>query len=562
MPYYKKRDPESYRGNTPESEARRLANLKRGDREKTPEEAKAEAIRYREAKKKLQKIDIIEFATDPDYLGLSFKKRPVQKIILKALYGLPLNKKEIKIFKILTKGKGKYIPGREKLELIACLGARSGKSFLVSICALYEATRDKWKKEVSKGENPYIVIIATREKQAKQIIGKNCLRMLENSPVLKRLKKKSTELELTLKNDVIITSGPCTTTAFRGIGICVLIMDEISFFRLEGARADIDIVNSLRPRQSQFKFNKWFLISTAGSKQGVFFEEFNKGFRQEDRLTIQANTRFVNPEIPQKFLNKEKARDVNNWSREFQAEFSEKLEAFFGFELIQKTFTLAGDLPYKSEYNYSLGLDQSGLSGKDRFALAISHKEGDIAIVDVVRSWETKDLDIILNDIEILAKTYHLNKASIDKYSKGYVENSFKKIGLEVLIRPPLAVVFVNLKSKMIQDKLQLPDRPDLKAGLKNTIAIYGKSNQLTIYHERGPEGHADEIDSVAGSIYEATREGEQDTGKLLDDMSENVKDSMKRGDCKRLSSQYAEEMDSLSDRDYGGPGSSTTPDW
>ena len=509
MPYVKKRSPESYRGNTPESEARRLANLKRGDRKKTPEEAKAEAIKYREAMKKLQEINVIQFATDPDYLGLSFEKRPVQEIILKALYGLPLDKKELKIFKILTKGKGKYIPGNEKLELIACLGARAGKSFLVSICALYEATRDKWKKELSKGENPYIVIIATRELQAKQIIGKNCLRMLRNSPVLKRLEKKSTELELTLKNGVIITSGPCTTTAFRGIAICVLIMDEIAFFKFEGKNQDEDIFNSLIPRQSQFEFYKTFLISTAGARQGLFFKEFDRGFRINDRLTIQAKTRFVNPLIPQKFLNKEKARDINNWKREFQAEFSEKLEAFFSFELMQKPFILGGDLPYKSGYNYSLGLDQSGLSGKDRFALAISHKEGDIAIVDVVRSWETKDLDIILNDIEILAKTYHLDKASIDKYSKGYVEASFKRINLEILIRPSLSVVFVDLKSKMIQDKLQLPDRPDLKAGLKNTIAIYGRSNQLTIYHERGPEGHADELDACAGSIYEVTREEE-----------------------------------------------------
>jgi len=530
MPWVKKRAPDTYRGKTTESEARRMANLKRGDREKTPEEAKAEAIKYREAKKKLQKINIIEFATDPDYLGLSFEKRPVQLIILKALYGLPLDKKELKIFKILTKGKGKYIPGREKLELIACLGARAGKSFLVSICALYEATRDKWKKELSKGENPYIVIIATRELQAKQIIGKNCLRMLENSPVLRRLKKKSTELELVLKNGVIIIASPCTTTALRGIPIAVLIMDEIAFFKLEGKNQDEEIFDSLTPRQSQFKFYKTFLISTAGARQGLFFKEFDRGFRIEDRLTIQANTRFVNPEIPQKFLNKEKARNVNNWKREFQAEFSEKLEAFFSFELMQKPFILGGDLPYKSEYKYSLGLDQSGLSGRDRFALAISHKEGDIAIVDIVRSWETKDLDTILNDIEILAKTYHLNEASIDKFSKGYVEHNFKTIGLEIKIRPSLSIVFVKLKSKMIQDKLQLPDRPDLKAGLKNTIAVYGRSNQLTIYHERGPEGHADEIDACAGSVFELTEEKKETTSELLDSVSENVKNEMRMG--------------------------------
>ena len=161
-------------------------------------------------------------------------------------------------------------------------------------------------------------------------------------------------------------------------------------------------------------------------------------------------------------------------------------------------------------------MDQSGLSGRDRFAASVSHREGDIAVVDVVRSWQTKDLDVILNEIGSLAKAYHLSVASIDKYSKGYVENSFKKIGLLVKIRPSLAVVFVVLKSKMIQDRLKLPDRPDLKAGLKNTIAIYNKSNQLTIIHERGPDGHADEADACAGSVYESVGKEEEKLGGIL----------------------------------------------
>jgi len=545
-----------------------MANLKQ-NQARTLEEMKKEAEKFQSQKKRLKDLNIIQFAENPVILGLSFKKRPAQKVILKTLYGLPCNKKELEIFKILTKGKGKYTPGKEKLELIACLGARSGKSFLVSICALYEATvgwmNKDWKKTISPGENIYICIIATREIQARQIIQTNCLRMLEHSPMLKNLILKSTDLEITLKNHVKIISGPCNSTALRGLPIVCLIMDEISFYRIEGPHADEIIFNSLRPRQAQFTGNKLFLISTAGSKQGIFFQYFDEGFKVEDRLTIQANTRFVNPEIPQKFLNKEKARDINNYMREFEAIFSEKLEAFFSFELIQRPFVLAGDLSYKSEYKYSLGLDQSGLSGKDRFALAISHKEGDLAIVDVVRSWETKDLDIILNEIEILAKTYLLNEASIDRYSKGYIEHSFKKIGIEIKIRPGLADVFVNLKAKMIQDKLQLPDRPDLKEGLKNTIAVYGKSNQLTIIHERGPEGHADEIDSVAGSIYEATREGESNTEKLLDEMSENIKNDMRIGRNKRLSSQYVDDIgDVRNPSGWNGPPGNPKPggDW
>ncbi|GAI96200.1 unnamed protein product, partial [marine sediment metagenome] len=52
--------------------------------------------------KDLQDIDIITFATDPRFLGLSFETRPAQEVLLRVLYGLPLEKKQIKIYRKLT----------------------------------------------------------------------------------------------------------------------------------------------------------------------------------------------------------------------------------------------------------------------------------------------------------------------------------------------------------------------------------------------------------------------------------------------------------------------------
>lgn len=483
---------------SPETEAKAKANLKRGNDPGSLEEITIKT-------KRIQDLDIIEFATDKDFLGLSFEKRPAQEVILRVLYGLPLNDDQKAIYKILTKGKGKYIPGQVKNEAVLALGARSGKSFIASICALYEATRGNYKKYVSKGEFVYICIVATRELQARKIIQENCLRMLKNSPVLSKWVKKSTDLEITLKNNVKIISGPCNSTALRGLPIAVLILDELAFYRIEGPKADESIFNSLRPRQAQFPDNKLFMISTAGAKQGLFFQFFNEGFRIFDRLTCQAPTSFVNPLIPKAFLDKEKARDIDNFMREFEAIFSEKLESFFTFEMIQRPFVLAGDIPYKGGNRYSLAFDQSGLSGRDRFACAISHSEKEKVLVDCVRSWASKDLESILNDIEKLKREYKIKKCLVDRYAKGYVENAFKKIGLEVEIRPALAEIYVTLKSLIMQDFLSLPDRPDLKNGMKNTLALYNKSNQLSIYHERGPTGHADELDAVASVVFDTS---------------------------------------------------------
>ena len=57
-----------------------------------------------------------------------------------------------------------------KNEAVLVLSTRSGKSFLVSVIALYDATRDTWKRYVAKNEDVYICVVATRELQAKMII--------------------------------------------------------------------------------------------------------------------------------------------------------------------------------------------------------------------------------------------------------------------------------------------------------------------------------------------------------------------------------------------------------
>jgi hypothetical protein len=495
-----------YEYHSPESEAAAKANLPQY-RKRTKEEIEKEAREFQSKRKSLKDLDIIQFAENPAMLGLSFAKRPVQRVILKAMYSLPLSEKELEIFKVLTKGKGRYKPGAEKTEAVMALGARSGKSFLASVCALYEAIvgwlNKPWKETLSVGEHVYVCIVATRELQARQIIQTNCLRMLRRSPLLKGLVKKSTELEITLRNYVKIISGPSNSTALRGLPIAVLILDELAFFRIQDSpNQDIIIFNSLRPRMAQFENCKLFMLSTAGAKQGLFFNYFNEGFRIEDRLTIQGTTEFCNPLIPKKFLEKEKIRDPDNFSREFNAEFSEKIESFFPFELTERPFVLAGDLKYKSGNTYYLGFDQSGLSGRDRFSLSIGHNEKEIVIIDVVRSWTTKDLESILNDIKELKNKYRINTCLVDKYAKGWVENAFKRISLEIETRPGLAEIYVVMKSLILKNKLNLPDRVDLRNGMKNTLAIYNKSNQLSIYHERGEFGHADELDSCCSAIY------------------------------------------------------------
>ena len=457
--------------------------------------------------KKLEQASIIEFATDPLFLGLSFKERPAQEVILRVIYGLPLNEDQSKIYRKITTNRKEFEAGIEKEEAILVLGARSGKSLLASIIALYEATRRKWAKYLNRGESGYIEVISTRQRQSEQIIGANCLRLMENSYNLKGLIRDSTQSELILRNNNRILSLPCNSTAGRGLPVICLILDEIAHFYTEGVKADETIFNALNPRRAQFPGSKLILISTPAAKQGLLWNFYEQGFKVPDRLTAQGETLFMNPLVDRKFLEKEKARDIDNYMREFLAKFCEKIEAFLSYELIENSFKLAGDLPFNPEYNYCAGIDASGLAGRDKFALAVSHNQENNIYVDKVISWNLKDPDPIMEDIKEIAGLYNFDKVSIDKYARGWVQNALEKIGLEVMIRPSLAEIYVNLKSLMIGDRLYLPDNKGIKRGFVNTQAYYGRNNALSIGHTRDSEGHADDCDAIATAVFEASRE-------------------------------------------------------
>lgn len=501
---------------TPETRAISQANL-------TPGRSKSKSKKPpKTPQKDLAKLNIIEFAENE--LGVSFKERPAQRVILKCLYGLKLTISEevdeIKIYNQLT---GKSEVNRdifeelvEKDEADWGIGARGGKSFLVSIIALYESIvrAAHWRKYLRKDEVGYAIITATRQKQCEDIIQASCTNLLQNSKLAYLIAEFPLKAELKLTNGLSIISSPCNSTAARGLPIFLLVFDEIAHYRTEGVKADYTIHSALRPRQAQFPGAKCLKITTVGAKQGLFWKEFDAGFEVPSRLTIQAATRIVNPVIPQPFIDKEYKRDPDNAEREFGAIFAETVSGFFEtcIDALKKCFSGASaeDMPYQSEFTYFAGIDQSGLSVKgDRWGFCISHFDRRInkVVVDVARSWQTKNLDTIVSEIALLCQTYHISELVADRYAIGFVENVFKPKGISIIVRELLPAIYTTFKTLVVADKLVLPDRKDLRDGLFLTQGFYGKSNTLSIGHERTTQGHADLADAVVTSCASASKE-------------------------------------------------------
>lgn len=498
----------SYHGKTPEAKARQMANLQCRWKKDRP----AKPVEDRFSLKRLQSIDVIEFAVE--CLGISFQERPAQEVVLRCLYGLPLSAEQVELYRKLTTNETVFEHNIEKTEACWAVGARGGKSMLSSVVALYESIcrGHIWQKYLQQGETGYCIIIATRQVQAEQIIQANCGRMLSNSKIAYMM-QDSWHSELLLKNGMRIASFPCNSTAARGLPIFQLIFDELAHYRIEGPKADEKIYSSLRPRQAQFPGAKCLKISTPAAKQGLLWDEFSEGFQVPSRLTIQADTRTLNPVVPQEFIDKEYKRDPDNAEREFGAKFAEQVQGFFAscIDALSNCFTLSAneDLPYSITNKYFAAIDQSGLSATgDRWAFTIAHKDQqrDKVMVDARRSWQTKDLDLILAEIALLCQVYRIKEVVIDRYAKGFVEAAFKAKGLSVIVRELLPVVYTTFKTLVIAGKVLLPDYKPLRTGLFLTQAYYGKSNTLSIGHERTRQGHGDEADSCTTACSEASK--------------------------------------------------------
>lgn len=501
-----RRTKDSYRCKSPEGRAKQLANLAKG-RGRPKNRPKILDTKVQLKINDIRDFDIIQFATG--VLKVSFRERPAQETILRAQYGLPLNDEQLEIYDKLTKGQ-KYIPGYERTEGIYVLGARSGKSFLSSIVALYESTvrEPRYRKYLNPGERGYVIIVATRLLQSQMIIGASCLRMLENSRIA-HFVEDAIACEILLKNSISILSLPCSSTAGRGLPICTLLLDEVAWYRQEGPKQDVEIFRALRPRMSQFRGAKFLAISTPASKQGLLYDLYEEGIDRDRptpaRLTVHGSTLEINPEVDPEFLESEKRRDPDNYSREFDAIFCEQVDSFFPSDKLLECFSLSGDVPFDSRYRYHCAVDQSGLSGRDRFAMSIAHRERDGMVVDVQRRWATKSGSRIIAEIKETVTPYGISSVSVDRYAGGWVKEAFERQGFEVTVRDLLPPIYVNMKSLVISGSLSLPDVKGLREGLLRTVAFYGKSNKLSIGHERTSEGHGDEADSAATAVWMAS---------------------------------------------------------
>ena len=453
---------------------------------------------------------IIEFVTDPQLLGLSLSQ--AQAVLLKSIYGLPLSKEELELFQQCT-GREKY-PGHAFGEVTVIAGARAGKdSRIAAPVAVYEAIFGDHERHLAKGERAIVPVVA-QDARATRIAFGYVRDYLTSSPLLAGMVEDVLSTEISLNNRLTVSCFPCTLRSLRGWSIPAGILDELGFYRLEGsADSDAEVQASIRRGMLNFPQPRLVKISTPYMKGGVLYEDFKNGFGKDnpDLLVWKASSLLMNPSLKPERLEREKRLDPTRFSREYEAEFADDLEAFLPAAWIEEAVVAERhELSAREGVQYVGAVDPSG-GGADAFTFCIVHSEGQNserrAVQDLIKGWARRgsqkvDLEGVVKGIAETLKSYKLSSVVGDKYSAGWVREAFQREGIRYENSEDKSKVYLEMEPLFATGRIDLLDHPQLVRELKTLERRPRPGGKTIVDHPRS--GHDDFANVLAVATFAA----------------------------------------------------------
>jgi hypothetical protein len=447
-------------------------------------------------------MNIIEFVEDRELVN-DLSLSPAQKMGLKAVYGLPLTTAERSLFKQTT-GLSKYVP-KEQSGVTFILGRRSGKSDkLASNIALYEACVREHK--LSVGETGVVMIVSSELKRQSRIVFDYCLGKLQRSKILKRMIKRTTSDEIELRNGISIQVYPCNIARIRGASLAAFIGDECAFWKHEGRSIDKEVLDSARPGLS-FEYSKMIKISSPYMMRGEVWNDYRQyhGKAGSPVLVFQGSTELFYPGFSKLKLAAARLRDLVAFDAEYMARFRADLSGMYDPAVIDAAVDpdRPTELPFRKDAgSYAGFVDVAGGGGKDSYAVAIGHLEGQKIVVDVIRSRRPKfNPEEVTAQYSELLKSYGIGRVTGDKFSGDWASNAYAKFGiLYERSEKTKSECYLEAEGPFNTGRVNLPNREAAIVQLKGLVRKARSGGHDSVDTDAGqPE---DEANVVAGLIW------------------------------------------------------------
>jgi hypothetical protein len=446
---------------------------------------------------------IIEACSDPALFARWFRNPATWRawfVFLQALFGLAMNESERALFKQCT-GRDEPAGGGYREAWLIC-GRRAGKSFVLALIAVFLAAFVDWAPFLSPGERGTVMVIAADRRQARTIY--RFVRALLRVPLLAALVERETMDGLDLTNSVTIEILTANFRTVRGYTLVAALCDELAFWRTdEGSSSpDAEIIGAIRPAMATVPGAMLLCASSPYSRRGALWDAFRRHFGKTSPVLVwKADTRAMNPTVPQSVIDDATEADPASAAAEYGAEFRTDVETFVAREVVQ-----AAVVPGRYELapvpgiQYVAFVDPSGGSA-DSMTLAIAHRDGDRAVLDAVRERRPPfSPDDVVLEFTSLLKSYGITEVRGDRYGGEWPAERFRVHGITyVPAERPKSDLYRDLLPALNAHRVDLLDVPRLSAQLCALERRTARGGRDSIDHP--PGAHDDVANAVAGVV-------------------------------------------------------------
>lgn len=375
-------------------------------------------------------MNALEFIEGP--AGLNIKLYPVQRVIIKLIFGIPMDweEREVPVYDMFceellhTFKETEYIryvyeKGRINIpdwrdaqpggynEIDMIVGRRGGKSVIVAAVAAYKLylllnhpSPQEYYGLVPG--SPIDLTMMAQDSEGSNRLYDQLKEDINRAPFFAPFIKSMTSEEMTfvaeadrLKRDITpsikAASYPCTTNAVRGPSSYFLALDEFAFYRQQIGSSSDEMYNAASPATMQFKAggtregkreSMIFIITSPANRIGKYYTLFKTAMEEgaeSSVLAFQCSTAEMNPRSDTPFLKKQYKDNPEKFKAEYGGEFLDASGTFTPATVIdacvEENRTNTNILiPEMVGHKYFWGLDL-GMK-HDATALAICHWEG------------------------------------------------------------------------------------------------------------------------------------------------------------------------------------------
>ena len=456
----------------------------------------------------LGRLNILEAARHKDLFAPWFKRRFFQKSdtwarwfsFLRVLFGLELDEQDLELFRQCT-GRSD-VPAGTFTETFLICGRRAGKSFMLSLIAVYLACFKDWTPFLTQGERATIAIISADRKQSATIF-RYIVGLIEGVKILKPLIQRRTLDIIELSNNVTIEISTASFKTIRGRTLCACLCDEIAFWSDEGANPDKEILAAVRPAMATVEGGMLLCASSPYARRGVLYDTYRRRFGKDgsDALIWKAGTRTMNPSVKQSVVDDAMAEDAASARAEYLGEFRDDIESFIDRALVE-SLVVPGrlELARLPGVTYHAFVDPAGGSGGDSMVVGVAHKDPSGQIVlDAIREAKPPfSPQEVVAEFAALLLTYRISTVTGDAWGGAFVREPFAPIRYR-LAEQTKSNIYRDVLALLNSRRVQLLDHPGLVAQLCGLERRTARGGRDSIDH--APGQHDDVSNAAMGSI-------------------------------------------------------------